>query len=776
MRRVPLTRNIRSTEKLMSATTTVKRICPLCEATCGLELTVEGRTVTKIRADKTDFFSEGYLCPKGVALKELDADPDVLKTPMIREGETFREATWDEAFDLINEKLPPIIKNHGKDAVGVYLGNPSAHKTSLGMYIPVFRRALGSNNAFSASTVDQFPKQLASGLMFGTALSVPICDIDRTDYMVILGANPLVSNGSLMTAPNYGARLRRVRERGGKVVVIDPRRTKTATAADEHLFIRPGSDAWFLLAIVHTLYDEGLVNPGALAEHANDLDKIEEIAADFAPERVADRCGIPAEEIRRLTREFAAAPSACLYARIGTCTQEFGTIASWLPEVIHVLTGNLDRPGGAMFTKAAHGPANTKGGPGIGRGLRPSRAKSRVRGLSEIFGEFPCAAMAEEIETPGEGQIRAMVTIAGNPVLSTPNGDRLDQALAGLDFMVSVDIYLNETTRHADVILPGPSPLEDIQFDPAFLSLSIRNVARFSRPVFPLPETMLPEWQTLLRLASIVSGGGPNPDIDAVDGMVITQLIQKELKPPTSPIAGRNVADILKALEPRIGPERIIDFMLRTGPYGDGFGSNPDGLTLDKVADAPNGGIDLGPLEPRIPESLRTASGKIEMAPEAILEDLQRLKAAERNGKPDEFVLIGRRHLFTNNSWLNNLPSLTAGKAACTALMNPSDAERLGLENGAMAEIASRVGVVRAPVEHDPDIMPGVISLPHGWGHSAPGTRLTVASADAGVNSNILADEMVLDAPSGNAVLCGIPVSVASVGAGARQDQPVGVG
>lgn len=746
--------------------TTAKRICPICEATCGLELTLEGREVTKIRGDKSDFFSEGYLCPKGVALKDLDADPDRLRTPMIREGGRFREATWDEAFGLINERLPSIVKQHGKNAVGIYLGNPSAHKTSLGMYIPVFAKALGSRNVFSASTVDQFPKQLATGLMFGTALSVPICDIDRTDYMIILGANPLVSNGSLMTAPNYATRLRRLRDRGGKVVVIDPRRTKTAAAADEHLFIRPGTDAWFLMAMVHTLHEERLVNPGRLAEHTKDLDKIEELAKEYPPEAVAERCGIPAEEIRRLTREFAAAPSACLYARIGTCTQEFGTIASWLPEVIHVLTGNLDRPGGAMFTRAAHGPANTKGKPGIGRGVRPARAKSRVRGASEVFGEFPAACLAEEIETPGEGQIRALVTIAGNPVLSTPNGARLDKALGSLDFMVSVDIYLNETTRHADVILPGPSPLEDLQFDPAFLQLSVRNVARFSRPVFPMAEGMIPEWQTMLRLASIVSGAGPNPDIRMVDGMVIGQLIQRELQNEGSPIAGRSAAEILKALEPSIGPERIIDFMLRTGPYGDGFGANPGGLTLDKVADAPNGGIDLGALEPRIPESLRTPSGKIELLPELIMEDLQRLRAAwagESRGRA--FLLIGRRHLFTNNSWMHNLEPLNAGKPACTAILNPADAERLGLEEGALAEISSRVGTVKAPVEIDPGIMPGVVSLPHGWGHDAPGSRLRVAAADAGINSNLLADEMVLDAPSGNAVLCGIPVSVAAVGA-----------
>jgi anaerobic selenocysteine-containing dehydrogenase len=746
--------------------TTVRRICPLCEATCGLELTVEGRKVTKIRGDKDDFFSEGYLCPKGVALKDLDADPDVLKTPMIREGDAWREASWDEAFELIDRRLKPIVKEHGKHAVGVYLGNPAAHKTSVGMYLPVLAKALGTRNVYSASTVDQFPKMLASGLMFGTALGIPIPDIDRTDYMIILGANPLVSNGSLMTAPNYGARLRGVRERGGKVVVIDPRRTKTATAADEHLFIRPGSDAYFLFAIVHTLFEEGLVKPGRLAEYTNGLEEIEALAKEYAPEAVEERCGVPAADIRRLTREFAAAPSACLYARIGTCTQEFGTIASWLPDVIHVLTGNLDRPGGAMFTKPAHGPANTKGTPGKGRGIRVGRHRSRVRGAGEIYGELPAACLAEEIETPGEGQIRAMFTVAGNPVLSTPNGARLGQALDSLEFMVSVDIYLNETTRHADVILPGPSFLEDIQFDAAFAQLSVRNVVRFSPAVFPLREGAMTEWEILLRLASIASGGGPKPDLKMVDDMVLGQLIQREMKNEGSPIAGRNAAEIMKALEPRRGPERMIDFLLRTGPYGEGFGKDPNGLTLDKVIEAqPKGGIDLGPMAPRIPEVLRTPSGKIELTPPVILEDVPRLREAfGRNGNGG-FVLIGRRHLFTNNSWMHNLEPLGAGKAQCTLLMNPDDVERLGLSAGAMAEVASRTGRVQAPVEIDPDIMPGVVSLPHGWGHSAPGSRLKVASRSPGVNSNLLADEMELDAPSGNAVLCGIPVSVtASLG------------
>lgn len=757
------------------STATAKRICPLCEATCGLELTVEGRTVTKVRGDKNDFFSEGYICPKGVALKDLDSDPDVLRTPMIREGETWREATWDEAFALIDSRLGPILKEHGKDAVAVYAGNPSVHKTSLGMYLPVFAKALGSRNFFSASTVDQFPKMLASGLMFGAPLSIPVPDIDRTAYMLILGANPLVSNGSLMTAPNYPTRLRRVRERGGRVVVIDPRRTKTATAADEHLFIKPGSDAFFLFAMVHTLFDEGLANPGRLAEHAVGLEEVRELAEEFSPEAVEQRCGIAAGDIRRLTREFAAAPSACLYARIGTCTQEFGTIASWLPEIVHFLTGNLDRPGGAMFTKAANGPSNTKGAPGIGRGVHTGRSRSRVRGIPEIFGELPCACMAEEIETPGQGQIRALFTFAGNPALSTPNGRRLEKALASLDFMVSVDIYLNETTRHAHVILPGTSPLEEVQFDAAFAQLAVRNAARFSPALFPPAGGRPKEWEIMLRLASIASGAGPKPDLRMVDDMVIGQMIQREMKNENSTLAGRSAGEIMKALEPRRGPERMIDFLLRTGPYGDGLGVNPDGLTLAKVeAASATGGIDLGALEPRIPEVLRTPSGKIELAPKAIVEDVNRLREAARRPAEDGLVLIGRRHLFTNNSWMHNVAPLAAGKAQCTLLMNPSDLERLGLAGGESVEVASRAGLVRVPVEEDADIMPGVVSLPHGWGHDSPGARLPFAAAAPGINSNDLTDEFDLDVPSGNAVLCGIPVTVTAGSRTAHADRHAG--
>src|SRR5438270_8913697 len=282
-----------------------------------------------------------------------------------------------------------------------------------------------SNNLYTAGTVDLMPKQVSAGLMFGMALIMPIPDIDRTDYLLILGANPFASNGSLMTAPDYPGRLRALRARGGKFVVVDPRRSKTAEEADEHLFIRPGTDAQFLFGVVHTLFDEELVSLGTVADHVAGVDEVKRLARDFSPEVVAPVCGIDAATIRRAARELATASRAAVYGRIGTCTQEFGTLASWLVDVVNALTGNLDREGGAMFTRAAAAQSNTKGEPGRGRGARFGRWTSRVRGLPEVFGELPAVCMAEEIETPGEGQIRAMFTLAGNPVVSTPNAGRL---------------------------------------------------------------------------------------------------------------------------------------------------------------------------------------------------------------------------------------------------------------------------------------------------------------------------------------------------------------
>jgi anaerobic selenocysteine-containing dehydrogenase len=608
--------------------------------------------------------------------------------------------------------------------------------------------------------VDQIPKQLAAGLMFGTFMSVAVPDIERCDFLLVLGANPFDSNGSLWTVPDFPRRLRALQQRGGRCVVVDPRRSRTAAAADQHLFIVPGTDAYLLMAIVHTLFDEGLVALGRLAGHTHGIAEVEAAAQPFAPAAVAPRCGIPADTIRQLARDLARAPRGAVYGRIGTCTQEFGTAASWLVDVCNVLTGNLDREGGALFPLAPAFAANTYGEPGVGRGVRTGRRHSRVRGLPEVMGELPCACLAEEIETPGAGQIRALITIAGNPVLSTPNGARLSRALDSLECMISLDIYLNETTRHADVILPGLSPLEEGHYDSAFTQFAYRNAARYSPPVFAPPPDRPQEWQTLLRLTGIVSGQGAGADVNLLDDFVATTQVQRAVGDPRSPVYGRDPDDIMAALAPRRGPERLVDLALRAGPYGDGFGGHPDGLSITKLEAHPHG-IDLGPLQPRIPESLRTPSGKIELAPQQLLDDVERLRGGlggtQRNGS---LVLVGRRHLRTNNSWMHNLPQLTGGRPLCTLQIHPDDAARLGLTDGGVARVVARVGTVEVPVEITDAIMPGVVSLPHGFGHDQPGTRLSVAAARPGVNSNLLADELALDPLSGNAVLNGIPVQV----------------
>ena len=604
------------------------RTCPFCEATCGLEIETEGREVVSVRGDEDDVFSHGFICPKAYGVKQLHEDPDRLTTPLVRRDGELVEASWDEAFEEIDRRLTPLIAEHGKNAVAVYLGNPNAHNLSALIHGPAWLRVLGSQNVYSASTVDQMPKQMSAGLMFGAMLSVPIPDVDNCDHLLLLGANPLVSNGSLLTAPDMRGRLRRIRERGGKVAVVDPRRTRTAEEADEHHFIQPGTDALLLAAMACTIVEEGLDAPGALAEHLNGLDEVRTLVRDFTPEAVAGACGIDAGEIRRMARELAAAERGCVYARIGTCTQEFGTHASWLVDVLNALTGNLDREGGAMFTRAAAGQKNSSWG-GAGRGVRFGRWSSRVRGLPELFGELPVSALAEEIDTPGEGQVRALITVAGNPVLSTPNSDRLEGAVEGLDFMLSIDIYVNETTRHADVVLPAPEPLEKAHYDLALYQLAARNVANYSPPVFEGEGPA--EWEVFMRLAGVIAGQGPNADAAVFDDMVIQTLIQREIGNEASPIAGREPAELLEALEPRRGPERVLDFMLRSGPYGDGFGSDPEGLTLDLLEQNPHG-IDLGPLQPRLPEVLRTESGKVELAPEPIVADLDRLRAAIDRG------------------------------------------------------------------------------------------------------------------------------------------------
>ena len=708
-----------------------------------------------------DVFSKGFICPKGSTLKHLHEDPDRLRVPMAKRDGVHVEVTWEEAWSEIEAGLGGAIERHGRSSLAVYGGNAGAHSLSSMMYLRTLLTGLGTRNRYSASTVDQMPRHVAAGHVFGSPVAVPVPDLDRTDHLLILGANPYASNGSMCTAPDFPGRIERIRERGGKVVVVDPRRSRTAEEADEWIAIRPGSDALLLAAMCNVLVAEGLVDVGPhVAEYLNGLAEFSVAIAPFTPESVVAATGVAAQAIRTLARELAAATTASVYGRIGTTTTEFGSTATWLIDALNILTGNLDRPGGAMFAMPVAGGATTRGKRGSGRGFAIGRGQTRVSGHPEVMGEYPVGALAEEITTPGDGQLRAMITVGGNPLRSNPNSELLAEAFDDLEFMVSVDLYLNETTRHADVILPSPSQLQRSHYDLLLLQFGVRNIANYSEPVLPL-DGQPDEWEVISKLTLVAQGMGVDADPALADDRAVDAMVRGAVRSEHSGLHGRDADEILAELNAsgRVGPERMLDFMLRSGPFGDGFGAEPEGTSLDDLLDRPHG-RDFGALEPRLPEILRTPSGKVELAPAAFIDDLDRLAAAVPGLVDRGLVLVGRRHLRSNNSWMHNINVLVKGKPRCTLHVHPDDAVSLGLADGGAATITSRVGSVTAPVEVTDSITPGVVSLPHGWGHDAPGAQMRVAAEHAGVNSNVLTDHEAMDPLSGTAVLNGIPVDV----------------
>lgn len=702
------------------------RACNLCEAICGIAIEVRDGGIVSIRGDQDDPFSQGHICPKAVALQDIHSDRDRLKRPLRRRADGgWQEIGWRAAFDETAERLRAVQSRYGRDAVAVYLGNPNVHNYGSLLYGVPLLRTLRTKNRFSATSVDQLPHHLAAHLMFGHQLLLPIPDLDRTRLLLVLGANPVASNGSLMTAPGISRRLKELRRRGGRLIVIDPRRTETARLADRHHFIRPGTDALLLAAVVHTLFAEELTSSGRLAELCDSQETVRRSVAELSPERVAPATGIAAETIRSLAREFAAAPAAACYGRMGVSTQEFGGLCQWLINVLNIVSGNLDRPGGALFTRPAVDLlARVSGG-------HRGRWTSRVRGLPEFGNELPAAVMAEEMLTEGAGRIRALLTAAGNPVLSTPNGARLEEALSSLEFMVSIDFYLNETTRHAQIILPPTAPLEHDHYDLVFNLLAVRNVARYSPALFAPPGDARHDWQILSELQRRLDSGSWR---------------------------GR----LQRRLTAWQGPRRMLDLALRFGPYGSGLNPLGRGLTLARLEKAPHG-LDLGPLEPCLPGRLRTPRRRIELAPAPFLEDLPRLHQAlgqSAAGTDGRLLLIGRREVRSNNSWMHNYPRLMRGDDRCTLLVHPRDAESLGVDGGQRVAVVSRTGRIAVPVEIDDGMMPGVVSLPHGWGHHRPGTRLSTAREHPGASYNDLTDEQRLDRLSGNAALNGLPVRI----------------
>lgn len=687
------------------------RACNLCEAICGLVIETEDHRVVSIAGDPNDPLSRGYLCPKAFALKDVYEDPNRLKMPLKRTASGWKTIGWEEAIAEAVGRLRDIQRQYGPDAIGTYYGNPSVHNLGTLANTPLLSKTLRTKNTFSATSVDQLPSHFAAWTMFGHPLLLPIPDLSRTDYLLVLGGNPLASNGSLMTAPNVGEHLKNIRQRGGQVVVLDPRRTETAKQADAHYFIQPASDAWLLLAMIQVLFSEKRVDLGKNAGFTEGLAVLEAAVAEFTPEMAAGPTGLAPATIRQLALAFADAPSAVCYGRMGLSVQQFGGLCQWLINCLNLITGNVDRPGGVMFTTPAVDllanaqPRNIWG-----------RWKSRVRGLPEFMGELPVSVMAEEILTPGQGQIRAMLTNCGNPILSTPNGTQLDKAFAGLDFMVSIDIYLNETTRHAHLILPPATGLETGHYDLTFHLLAVRNTAKYSLPTLPKSEGARYDYEILQALAHGLSG-------------------------QTEPF------------EPQ-PPEINVDFGLRMGPYA---------LSLDQLKAQPQG-IDLGALKPCLPERLVHADKKIVLAPPPFLEDLARLRASWTNEPvrqgPTDFKLIGRRNLRDNNSWMHNSEKLMKGRQRCTLLIHPEDAKALQLADSETVRVQSRTGAIEITLEYCPDIMPGVVSIPHGYGHHRQGVQLDVAALHPGVSINDLTDERLLDSLTGNAALNGVAVKV----------------
>ncbi|PHQ25596.1 dehydrogenase [Marinobacter guineae] len=745
------------------------RTCHLCEAMCGVAIEMKDGHIAYIKGDENDPLSRGHICPKAVALQDLHEDPDRLRKPIRKTATGWQEMDWDEAFDLVADRLHQTRQEHGRNSIGVYLGNPNVHNHGSLVATMPFLRAIGSQNRFSATSNDQLPHMLASLEMFGHQILFPIPDIDHTDLFICIGANPMASNGSLMTVPDFRGRLKALKQRGGKMIVVDPRRTETGRLADEFHFIRPGSDALLLMAMVHTLFEEHLVDTGPAERLVKDVDLLRLASLAFTPEAVSDHTGIAADDIRALARQLATTRKAALYTRMGTSTQRFGGVATWLAYCLNILTGKLDMPGGVLFTQPAIDLVEL--GAMSGQKGHFGKRHSRVKGLPEFAGEYPASTMADEILTPGEGQIRSFVTVAGNPVLSSPNGRRLDEALGGLDFMVSVDYYLNETTCHADVILPPTAALERSHYDLIFSMFAVRNVAKYSEALFEAGPDTRHDWQILLELA---------------------HRLEKRRKGGRLPLR----AELGWRTFKQIGPDPILDLLLRAGPYGADMGrvrgllqpavdlvmdilpqrhplrglaklsplnrhwqELPKGLSLSALKENPNG-VDLGPLQPSLPERLFTRDGRINLAPRRYLEDLGRLHDLLKTPADTELQLIGRRHVRSNNSWMHNSQRLVKGKDRCTLMIHPRDASRLGLQTTDAAGISADDRQIVLPVEITEDIMPGVVSIPHGWGHDREGTGQSVAAAHAGASINDVLSDGDIDPLSGTSVLNGQSVTV----------------
>jgi len=705
----------------------------LCEASCGLRFEVEGEQIVSVRGDTDDVVSNGFICPKGAAIASVHHDPDRIRAPLRRRPDgSFEPIGWEDALSLVAQRLEAIRRRDGADAIGVYMGNPIVHNHAAVLVRAGFQKAIGTRNSFSAGSQDTSPRFATSYYLYGSSLALPVPDIDRTAFLLCVGANPLISNGSFMTAPDVPRRLRALRERGGRLVVVDPRRTETARVADEWVPIRPGSDAAWLLALTQVLVASGRVDAVRMAAQTVGWDDVQRHLNDFTPERVAEFTGVPAATTHRLAHEFADAATGSVYSRIGVCNNRFGTLGTWATDLLNLAAARLGAVGGAMFPTPAVDLAALMPLLGDGHG----RWRSRVRGLPETLGDLPAATLADEIETPGPGQVRALVTFAGNPALSVPNSQRLERALGQLEFMVAIDVYVNETTRHADVILPPAWGLAEEHVELMMANQAVHNYVRWNPPVVAAAAGERADWEILVEIAERL-GGGPT-GMAPIDAMIR---------------AARRVGL-------QWTPDKVAEWLIRLGPHGDRFLPWSKGLNRRRLLQSPHG-VDLGPLQPGLRRRILHRDRKVRLAPAPIIDALAELREAVAIPPTRDLLLIGRREQRTNNSWMHNIPSLVAGRERCVLYVHPADAERCGVRDGDMAVLESRVhrGPIRVALHED--IAPGVVSLPHGWGHAASAPWQRVAGAHPGVSANDWTDDAEVERVVGQSVLNGVPVRLA---------------
>jgi len=710
--------------------------CRICEAHCGLVATVDEGVVTRLRPDKEHPLSRGYACPKGIAMTDVQNDQDRVTHPLRRraDGAGFERVSWDEALADIGARLRAVLDRHGPASVGWYMGNPGAFSYSHPLWSKGFLDAIGSPHYYTASSQDVSNRFAASALLYGSPLVVPIPDLQRTDFLLMVGANPLVSHGSVLTAPRVREQLNAIVERGGRVVVVDPRRSETARAY-EHVAVRPDGDAWLLLSLLHVIFAEGLADEAAIAGQAVGAGALRAAASRHPPEATEARTGVPAPTVRALARDLASAPSAAVYGRTGACLGRFGTLVAHLLDALALVTGNLDAPGGNVFGR----PAVALDDVGEAVGLDTyGKWRSRFGAFPDVIGALPATLVPREITTPGERQIRAFFVSAGNPVLSVPDGDALEAALGELDLCVSLDFYVNETNRHADYVLPATTWLEREDLPLAFLGFYTTPFVQYSDPVVAPRGEARDEWEIIEAIARRI---GVNPQVD------------------------RRV----RRLGLRLTPRRLLDLLVRTGPEGDWFGLRRGGLSLAKLRRHPHGIVTAPYIATGVlRDKLRHPDRRVHLDPAAILAELRRLGEARPQDPGLPLRLIGLRELRSHNSWMHNAALLMRGGREQTLRMHPDDAGASGVQEGGAVRLRSADGEVEVRVTVTEDMTPGTVALPHGWGHRGGGWQR--ANAAGGVNVNVLAssDPADLEPLAGMAFLNGIPVAAEAVGGTAR--------